>query len=271
MQRLFQTTTGEPVSAVTTEEGRQLLQSVEKSGSVGVAELVENGSRCAYDLVVQELHGDRERAVHILAGSGFTGAVASGMARHLLNHGYAARILFPFSPERNVARHQRIILEYAGAPLCTHLDDFTGEPALVVDALVAREDMTFQDAAFVEYLNYIREAQNRGAAVLSLEMPTGVDPVTGVPSAHAVRADVTLCMAFPRTGLTHQWCGCLMVGDLGIPPEMYRRYALVTYPCRFTGDSFLLPVWEMTATPAAAIPSGPTGCREQTAETPPPE
>jgi NAD(P)H-hydrate repair Nnr-like enzyme with NAD(P)H-hydrate epimerase domain len=75
--------------------------------------------------------------------------------------------------------------------------------------------------------------------VLSLEIPSGVDPTTGVPFSQFVTADMTICFGFPRTGLSAEQCGSIAVADIGIPPGVFHREAVVTYPCRFDGEGVI--------------------------------
>ncbi len=208
---------------------------------MGIAELVENGARSAYDLVTAELGHERQGKIVVLAGPGFTGAVAFALARHLANHRYTLTVIHLFGSQRQENRRQRETLVLSGATVSERLEDLGEDVALVVDALVAREGAPADDATLRAAMASMARCRKDGARIISLEMPTGVDPVTGVPMDGAVRADATLCMAFPRTGLTTEWCGRLFVGDIGIPPEMYRRYALVAHPCVFR-DGFTFQV-----------------------------
>jgi NAD(P)H-hydrate epimerase len=59
--------------------------------------------------------------------------------------------------------------------------------------------------------------------VLSLDLPSGVDATSGdTPGVH-VRADRTLTLALPKTGLVASAAGSLLLADLGIPLATYRK------------------------------------------------
>jgi NAD(P)H-hydrate epimerase len=66
--------------------------------------------------------------------------------------------------------------------------------------------------------------------VLSLDLPSGVDPDTGNASELAVCATATLTIALPKLGLltasgrTH--AGALYVVDIGLPRSLYMRLGI---------------------------------------------
>ena len=64
----------------------------------------------------------------------------------------------------------------------------------------------------------------RGAPVLAVDIPSGVDPNTGAVSGPAVRADVTVCLGALKPGLLvgsgAQRCGRIVLADIGIADEL---------------------------------------------------
>jgi NAD(P)H-hydrate epimerase len=69
-----------------------------------------------------------------------------------------------------------------------------------------------------------------GAPAVSLDVPSGLDATTGVPSEQTVHAEATLTLALPKCGLeapaAQSAVGDLYLGDLGIPPSLYDRFDL---------------------------------------------
>jgi len=72
---------------------------------------------------------------------------------------------------------------------------------------------------------WIARANASGTRILALDAPTGLDTTTGVPSERCIRADATLTLALPKTGLLQPgakaWVGELVLADIGVPPELY--------------------------------------------------
>jgi NAD(P)H-hydrate epimerase len=68
--------------------------------------------------------------------------------------------------------------------------------------------------------------------VVALDVPSGLDATTGAAPGEVVRADITMTLALPKTGLHAPMVGALELADLGIPAATFRR-AGVTYVSPF--------------------------------------
>lgn len=78
------------------------------------------------------------------------------------------------------------------------------------------------------------EALNRsGALVLAVDIPSGVDGLTGRVQGPAVRADATVTMGLLKTGLLFhpgkELSGQVETADIGLPPEAVAAQAIGTY------------------------------------------
>lgn len=61
------------------------------------------------------------------------------------------------------------------------------------------------------------------APVVALDVPSGIDPDTGVGAGAHVRAAATMTLALPKTGLDVEAVGELWVADIGIPASVLER------------------------------------------------
>ena len=59
--------------------------------------------------------------------------------------------------------------------------------------------------------------------MLSLDVPSGLDASTGLAPGAAVQATATMTLALPKHGLISELAGDLILADIGIPSEVYRR------------------------------------------------
>ena len=96
------------------------------------------------------------------------------------------------------------------------------EADLVVDGLIGYSlSGAPRDAA----ADLIRWANEQGAPVLSLDVPSGLDATTGTASSPCVRATATMTLALPKEGLraadVGQYVGELYLADIGVPPALY--------------------------------------------------
>ncbi len=72
------------------------------------------------------------------------------------------------------------------------------------------------------------------APVLSLDLPSGLEATSGTVFDPCVRADATLALALPKTGLwapgARRVSGELYLADIGVPQEVYARLGLHVGP-----------------------------------------
>ena len=72
-------------------------------------------------------------------------------------------------------------------------------------------------------------ANQSGGRILSLDVPSGVNAITGDALGRAIRPERTLTLALPKTGLARV-AGELYVADIGIPLAVYERLSIVVQP-----------------------------------------
>ena len=84
-----------------------------------------------------------------------------------------------------------------------------------------------------------------GAVILSLLYQytavhrLGLDATTGAAEEPHISAGSTLTLALPKTGLDVEPVGRLVLADIGIPSDTYRRSGLRVYP-RALGSEFIV-------------------------------
>lgn len=255
MQRLFTTQHGDPVSAVTATDVKRILERVVRESHFGVAEMIESAARSIVPIVFELL--GREHAtgpVAIVAGTGHTGAVGCAIGRYLANNGVAVTLFAVGMSEIPEGERQRSAFRassgsYFDTPAALSeaiTSRSISNTYLVIDALIGGGPYEIHDPTVIETLHLLASDRLRNdhenapqMRFLSLEIPSGVDPTTGVAGDFAFVADMTISFAIPRTGLSARECGAICVADVGIPPEVFRKEPTVTYPCRFQGEPVL--------------------------------
>jgi NAD(P)H-hydrate epimerase len=205
------------------EFGIDLPQMVEQAGS-HLAELVRIELGC--DL--------RGRRVIIAVGPGNNGAGGLAAARHLSNRGARVRVVLARPVNRLVpaARHQLVALLEMPVDCCVAIYDVSDED---LDA-----ELNSADAVVDAVLGYgmlgspqddigrlVRRIAASPAPIISLDLPSGVDPDTGLVAGPAVTARATLTLGLPKRGLlaevARRYVGRLHLADLGLPPALYAR------------------------------------------------
>lgn len=125
-------------------------------------------------------------------------------------------------------RRRDATIDYTQAPL----------PPVIVDGLLGtglRGPVRERERALIRAINALRD---EGAHVFSLDIPSGVDGLTGRPAPEAVHAHVTVTFEAPKTGivLPEARChvGALHVRPIGIPRTVRStptRFRLMTDDC----------------------------------------
>ncbi len=155
--------------------------------------------------------------VAVFAGPGNNGGDAWVVAGALRAAGVSVRIIAAGEPraggdaaaERGLA-HPAITVGPAA-----------GDEALVIDGLLGTGSSGVPRGAIAGAVAQIALRRARGAAVVALDIPTGVDATTGAVArdgALAVRADLTLTFGALKRGLlvAREWCGRILVLDIGL-------------------------------------------------------
>ena len=131
----------------------------------------------------------------------------------------------PAARLEGAAGHQMAILKSVGLRVNSPGESIPLPAAdLMIDALIG---YSLRGVPVGPAAEMIDAANAADAAVLSLDLPSGVDADTGDAPGSAIRADATLTLALPKRGLmqdtAQQYVGELYLADVGVPAELYRR------------------------------------------------
>src|SRR5262249_41524730 len=96
-------------------------------------------------------------------------------------------------------------------------------PTLVLDALIGYGLQSAPSGRVAELIEWTRLS---AAAVLALDIPSGIDATSGATPGAFVDAQWTLTLALPKKGLLPEPNHELFLADIGIPEAVYRRMGL---------------------------------------------
>ncbi|OFP30926.1 NAD(P)H-hydrate epimerase [Corynebacterium sp. HMSC068G04] len=203
----------------------------------------------------------RPGAVLILAGSGGNGGDGLYAGAELASRGVTVHALVP---ERC---HEEALAAFrsAGGTVLSP-GEVPTDTALLIDAIAGLGSARgLSDAS----LSLYRDTTAAGAAVLAVDMPTGVDADTGVCAADAVNADVTVTFGSPRLGhALAAECGQVVVSDLFLPgvPSFAETLAELDEPAAFIAHEPSVPTPYAWQSGELDLPGGratrpwPVGC-----------
>lgn len=208
----------------TPSEISDLDKSTIASGTPGLVLMERAGLAVAE--IVSSIVSREEGTVVIYAGPGNNGGDGFVTARFLLQKGYRVIVRPSFSSTSKITDDCRVNMEsyiFVGGTI-SYEPQVTASVA--VDALLG---IGFTGKLKGGTLDLAVECAGLNAPVVAIDMPTGVDGLTGQCDHFAVKAKVTVTFAAPKLGLLLPpgcgMCGSLLLKDIGIhvPENNLRR------------------------------------------------
>lgn len=232
------------MNALTPSEMRTAdLRTIEDLGIPPIV-LAECAGRAVADLArdfLSELDGDPIR-IAVVAGAGNNGADALVAARYLMQLGFEPDIYMAAKAAdcNELCRAQLEIMQALGASL-SFLREQSPEffrsglrsASLIIDGLLG----TGTSGALREpHRAWVNEINIANREVIAVDIPTGIDPSSGMVPGPAVTATATVTMAAPKVGMllfpAASYVGELWVANIGIPPAILAdvggRYHVMT-------------------------------------------
>lgn len=159
----------------------------------------------------------------VLAGSGHNGGGGLVAAKHLYNWGFQVSIFLTSKTLKPTTQHQLNILEKLALRIVNDLPQLT-EFDLLVDSILGynvKGEVREPIKSIIDGLNSSK------VPIISLDLPSGLNPNTGKAEGVAVKATATLTLAASKVGLLKQpakpFVGELYLADIGIPKEVFKR------------------------------------------------
>ena len=222
----FRTREGEIVPAVNVAQMRELDRICVDETGPNLYQMMEHAGRSLAELVLERVTG--AVPVVVLAGPGGNGGGGICAARHLANRGLPVLLCLAQSGNlRGVTADQRAVFSATSGSEITpeQLDDTA--PGIILDALLGYSLLGEPEPPYDRLIAWANES---GAPIVALDLPSGLDPTTGEILGACIRATATLTLALPKTGLAsaagREHAGELHLADLGIPAEAYARLGI---------------------------------------------
>ncbi len=213
---------------ITPDEMREIEERAERLG-VSRLLLMENAGKAVADFIAKmDPAGMR---VVVVAGTGNNGGDGFVVARHMAAYGSLVKVFLLGSDEdvkTNEAAHNlKVIKEMSRSVELFRLSDAAfmeklerglSQADMIVDAIFGtgiRGQLREPHASVIELMNSSK------AFKLAVDVPSGLDPLTGEVCGRAVKADATVTFHCAKTGLfiREDLVGELVVANIGIPPE----------------------------------------------------
>ncbi|GIU41331.1 bifunctional NAD(P)H-hydrate repair enzyme [Shewanella sairae] len=200
----------------TAEQIRSAEINAVKSGGISLSQLVDQAAEAAFLLFKQKQQTATK--VLVLAGHGNNAADAFITATLLLEAGIDVLLQASSASKPSEELVWAINSFQQAGGLISQFDENAIEQAeLIIDGLLGTGIRGELSSELVGIINAINRSQ---AWILSLDLPSGINPNTGSFAQVAVKADVTLTFGGIKQGLltsrARHYCGELSVASLGL-------------------------------------------------------
>lgn len=227
---------GLQIPVVTTDQMRKVDMLMIEDFGIQLIQMMENAGRNLAELT-RRLSGNSVdgKAIIVAAGKGNNGGGGLVAARHLYNWGADVTVLAPESALKDVPRIQLGILEKLpieikkGDAAVAEVTNRGGD--IVIDALLGyglSSSPRGWTGKIIESMNSL------DAEVVALDVPSGLDSTTGEIYNPCIKANATMTLALPKTGLlkpeAKSVAGEIYLADIGVPGVLYRKMDIEVGP-----------------------------------------
>lgn len=227
------------IPAVTTKQMIEIDRiAVEETGP-NLLQMMENAGRNLALSAIDMLSNKYKNAnIVVLAGTGGNGGGGICAARHLANRNIKVSLCISNIEKLGTVPsfQRRIYKSTLGKEIeINNLEQL--KPDLIIDAIIG---YSLNSAPRGNARKMITWTNKQSSKILSLDVPSGVDSTTGEIYGKFIKADRTLTLALPKTGLLTKLTGELFLADIGIPVAVYNNIGL-DYVEPF-GDNYIIKI-----------------------------
>lgn len=210
---------------VTAQEMKQIEKNAAQSG-LSYYQMMENAGAAAVSFILENLNNHTEHVL-ILTGKGNNGGDGFVTARLLTQRGYTVEILMVDGiPVTEDAKKNYNLCAEMNLPIHTfatqHDESFFRKFTLIIDALYGtgfHGNLHDTAAAAAAAVNA------HIAAVVALDIPSGVNGDTAEADTNAIRANYTIAFdSLKHAHVAHSaavYCGEVICADIGIPESCH--------------------------------------------------
>ena len=213
---------------VTAEQMREIDRKAIQDRGIPSLTLMESAGRAVAEAAARMTQVCPSRPVVIICGRGNNGGDGFVVARHLIEMGRKVQVFLAArrdqlsgDAEANLRRLAEEGLAVSEIETAAPAARACARAGLIVDALLGTGLSGSVRGLARELIDAMNEA---GAAVLAVDVPSGLDADGGKPLGRAVRADETVTMGLPKLGFfLHpgmDYTGRVTVADIGFPPDL---------------------------------------------------
>lgn len=205
---------------------KQMMQIEENGHQMGFFRklMMENAGAATARHIVEHYSDLISKKITVFAGLGNNGGDAFVVARHLAGFGCNPTIILLGHPDKiktEEAKSNWKILEKMNSVNLVLASDAAGivnDAEIIVDGILGTGISGSIREPYSSAIDLINQSH---AFKLAVDMPTGLDPDTGLVNDKCVKVNVTITFHKMKIGMPKNldMCGKIIVEKIGIPPE----------------------------------------------------
>ncbi len=214
------------VRVVTSAESSALDASTINAGVPSRALMERAGSSAAAEIALR-FRNRLDSGALVFAGPGNNGGDAWVIARALYASGVSVRVVEPVPAASPDCRAERALaVEQLGSDAVATTAASGGE-SVIVDGLLGTGSTGAPRGAIAAAVAECESLWHRGATVVAVDVPTGMDASTGEVAGDVVRAHLTLTFGSIKRGhlVNREPCGTIVVLDIGLDGSTVDPYS----------------------------------------------
>lgn len=205
---------------------KQMMQIEENGHQMGFFRklMMENAGAITARHIVEHYPDLISKKIMVFAGLGNNGGDAFVVARHLAAFGCIPTVILLGHPDKiktEEARSNWKILEKMNSvnlTLASDVSKIVNDSEVIVDGMLGTGISGKVREPYSSAIDMINQSH---AFKLAVDVPSGLDPDTGIVNDKCVKADITVTFHKMKIGMpkNQDMCGKIIVEKIGIPPE----------------------------------------------------
>lgn len=205
---------------------KQMMQIEENGHQMGFFRklMMENAGAGTAKHLLEQYPNLISKKITVFAGLGNNGGDAFVVARHLTGFGCQPTVILLGHPDKiktEEARSNWRILEKMNSVnliLASNTSELFIDADIIIDGILGTG---ISGKIREPYSSAIDLINKSSSFKLSVDVPSGLDPDTGIINDKCVKSDITITFHKMKIGMQkdHGMCGKIIVEKIGIPPE----------------------------------------------------
>jgi hydroxyethylthiazole kinase-like uncharacterized protein yjeF len=200
------------VPKISKQEMKQVDEEVPEKYGIDTNRLMENAGLRAAEFIRQKIEG---RHITVYAGKGNNGGDALVVARRLHLWNYEVEIVLASRDLKGIQKEELDILDKLGVEI--NEESSENDYRIALDGLLG---YGISGNPRPPYNSMIEEI-NAHETIVSVDIPTGLNPDTGEKMIDCIDPGFTVTLGLPFKGMNKENSGDIWVADIGIPSEVY--------------------------------------------------